>query len=535
MSRFDEAYFRLDQCVNERMQTYRTPALSMALTDRINLLRQSVYGYANLEAQTPLQPDHLFAIGSIGKAFTGLAVLQACEKGLLDLHAPVRYYLPWFEVKSVYKPITLHHLLTHSSGLPAGSDFSPDPRAEVYALRDMEVGFTPGSRFYYSDAGYKILGLVLEAVTGRSYSALIREWILDPLEMKHTVAETTHSVRPMTAAGYRHLYDDRPNHISHPIVPAEWVETASADGCILSTAEDMAKFARMLLNEGNGPHGPLILEENFAKLIFPMIEDEGEAYSYGLYLFEDEGYRHAGHGGDVPGYESYLWLDLDNGLGAVVLMTQPYAPRASFLALEYFRAAYLGHRLPEKTQIPDFTHINNPRIYAGEYRADQHRLVLKAEGHHLLLLCEGQSVVLEEREPDCFYANHPAWNLYLLRFGRSADGKVVEVFYGPHWFTSERYQGPAEFNTPPEWLAYVGHYRSHDPWATNFRVYVRKGQLILSSPSGEEEILVQLSPGNFRIGEEEYIPERLCFDQIVDNQALRAIRSNCPYYRFFTP
>ncbi len=535
MSSYHEAFQRLDQCLDERMRAYQTPALAMALTDRNRLIRLSVYGYANLEAQTPLQPDHLFAIGSIGKSFTGVAVLQAYEKGLLDLRAPVRDYLPWFEVKSTYNPITIHHLLTHSSGLSLGSDFSPDPRAEIYALRDQEVGFAPGTRFYYSDTGYKVLGLVLQAVTGRSYASLIHDWILEPLEMHHTLAETIHAARPRMAAGYRRLYDDRPTCASHPLVPADWIETNSGDGCILSTAEDMAKFARMLLKEGRGPNGPLLSAASYRKMVFPMIEDEGEAYSYGLYLFDDEGFRHAGHGGDVPGYEAYLWLDLDNSLGAVVLMTQPYTPRASFLALEYFRAAYLGYRLPEKTPLPDFTHISNPKEYMGVYHSEQCRLVLEATSHQLFLIFRGQRVLLEEREIDCFYANHPAWDLYMLRFGRSPDGKVVEVFYGPHWFTNERYEGPSSFETPPEWSVYTGHYRSHDPWSTNFRVFLRKGQLILSWPSGEEEILVPLAPGCFRIGQEEYVPERLCFDQVVDGQALRATRSGCSYYRFFTP
>lgn len=535
MSGYHDAFQRLDQCLHERMQAYQTPALAMTLTDRSHLFRLSLYGYANLEARTPLTPDHLFAIGSIGKTFTGVAVLRACEKGLLDLRAPVRDYLPWFEVKSAFGSIKLHHLLTHSSGLSLGSDFSPDPRAEIYALRDQEVGFSPGSRYYYSDTGYKVLGLVLQAVTGRSYATLIHDWILEPLEMHKTIAETTHAARPLMAAGYRRLYDDRPHHTSHPLVPAEWIETNSADGCILSTAEDMAKFARMLLNEGSGPNGPLLSRDSYLKMVSPMIEDEGEAYSYGLYLFEDEGYRHAGHGGDVPGYESYLWLDLDNSLGAVVLMTQPYTPRASFLALEYFRAAYLGYRLPDKTPLPDFTHISNPQEYAGVYHSEQCRLVLEAQGHQLLLICKEQRVVLEERETDSFYANHPAWDLYLLRFGRSPDGKVVEVFYGPYWFAGEKYQGPVSFETPAEWATYTGHYRSHDPWSTNFRVFIRKSQLVLSWPSGEEEILVSLGPGYFRIGEDEYVPERLSFDQVVDGKALRATRSGCTYYRFFTP
>ena len=100
---------------------------------------------------------------------------------------------------------------------------------------------------------------------------------------------------------------------------------------------------------------------------------------------------------------------------------------------------------------------------------------------------------------------------------------------------NDRYQGPRTFEAPELWSAFTGHYRSHNPWETNFRVFTRKGRLILCSPSGDEEVLVALPDGQFRVGEEEYIPERIAFEQIVEGKALRALRSNCPYYRFFTP
>lgn len=539
MGQYDEAFNRLDRCLKQRMNAFHTPALVMALTDQDKLVRLSALGLADLSVRTPAEPDHLFAIGSIGKAFTGLAVLQACEQNLLDLHAPVEVYLPWFEVKTRFEPITVHHLLTHSSGLPRGTDFTPDPASEVYGLRNLETGFAPGEHFSYSDVGYKTLGLILEAVTGKTYAQVIREGILEPLEMHNTYAETTHAIRPRMAKGYRDLYDDRPTSTTHPLEPADWVETNSGDGCIVSTAEDIAKFARMLLNEGNGPQGPLLSPANLSRLLTPQIEDEGESYSYGLYLFEDDGYRVAGHGGDVPGYECYMWIDLDNRLGALVLMTQPYTPRASFLALEYLRSAHLGMPLPETPPMPNFSHIRVPADYAGEYHSENCTLHLVAEKHHLYLMCDEQRVVLEERSYDCFYANHPEWDRYLLRFERTKDGRVSAVSHGPRWFYNQNYEGPTRFDTPLAWRAFTGHYRAHNPWSSNFRVFTRKGQLILSWPTGDEEVLKPLSSeadcAHFRIGEEEYIPERLSFDQVVEGRALRAVFSGCAYYRFFTP
>jgi len=538
MPDFNDSFEPLDQCLTRRMKQSKNPAMVVALTDRFDLVRLTAYGFADLESQQPIQPDALFAIGSIGKSFTSLAILQACEAGLMDLHAPVTQYLPWFAVRSSYKPITIHHLLTHSAGLVAGTEFSPDPRGEVWSLRELEPGFEPGLHFYYSDASYKVAGLALEAATGKSYKELLWTGILEPLGMHSTYAVTTSELRLRAARGYRFLYDDRPHHPSQPLVPAEWVETNSGDGCILSTAEDMACYARFFLNDGLTRGGVRIIsEENFRKMITPMIEENGEQYSYGFTLFTDEGIRHAGHGGDVPGYECYLWLDLDNKLASATLMTQPYTPRASFLTLEYLRGIYLTGKLPKQPPLPDYTHVHHASDYAGTYRHGQDVLTLTDQGHHLYLSWgdADESVMLEEREEDSFYANHPRFNLYLFKVGRDEQGRVVELFYGSIWYKHDRYQGPQNYETPTAWQGFCGHFRSYNPWASNFRVYIRKQKLILSWPSGEDEELVPLGDGCFRVGVEEYNPERLVFDQMADGLALRATRSGCPYYRFFTP
>jgi hypothetical protein len=103
-----------------------------------------------------------------------------------------------------------------------------------------------------------------------------------------------------------------------------------------------------------------------------------------------------------------------------------------------------------------------------------------------------------------------------LQFGRQ-EGEMVEVFHGARWYTNERYTGPTTFDYPPEWDAYPGHYRSHNPWHTNFRIVLRKGKLVLIEPAGSEEPMIPLNNGTFRLGTD------------------RANLSCCDYYRTFTP
>ncbi|MBU1878503.1 MAG: beta-lactamase family protein, partial [Chloroflexi bacterium] len=258
MTKLEAMYKRLDQHVERRMREARTAGLALALFDRENVLRVSTHGFMNLETRDPVTPTTLFEIGSVSKTFTAVVVLQAMEQGLLDRHAPVVEYLPWFQVRSRHAPITIHHLLSHSAGIIAMMDMSPDARGAVWSLRGVEPGFAPGERFHYSEVGYQALTLVLEAVHRRPYADVVRTGILEPLGMTDTTAAITHDIRPRLARGYQTLYDDRPPHASHPLVPAPWLEMGSGDGGIASTAGDMAHLGRMLLNQGQGSGGPIL-------------------------------------------------------------------------------------------------------------------------------------------------------------------------------------------------------------------------------------------------------------------------------------
>jgi len=148
----------------------------------------------------------------------------------------------------------------------------------------------------------------------------------------------------------------------------------------------------------------------------------------------------------------------------------------------------------------------------------------------LILRHGAERIALERRGSDTFYIDHPDWALFLLRLER-AGGQVVEAYHGPHWYMHQRYSGPTSFVTPPQWDAYPGHYRSHNPWTSNIRIVLRKGALALIHPDGGEQPLTPLADGAFRLGATDHSPERLRFDTIVDGHALRASLSGELYYR----
>ncbi|MBA3644480.1 MAG: hypothetical protein H0W59_10490, partial [Chloroflexia bacterium] len=175
-------------------------------------------------------------------------------------------------------------------------------------------------------------------------------------------------------------------------------------------------------------------------------------------------------------------------------------------------------------------------------RSDAGTFHVVAEDDRLVLYHDGDRVVLEPHfDADTFIVPHPAYDRFVLSFGRQADaGDVVELFHGAGWYVNDRYQGPTSFETPPEWDAFQGHYAAHNPWATNFRVVRRKGQLWLvfpAAPDGfeDEQPLVPLGDGSFRASAEETSPERVRFDIVVDGKALRAVLSDGVYERHFSP
>jgi hypothetical protein len=172
--------------------------------------------------------------------------------------------------------------------------------------------------------------------------------------------------------------------------------------------------------------------------------------------------------------------------------------------------------------------------YAGVYRSDDAELRLTPSGGKLLMHSDVGEVALERRGADRFYIPAPEYGRFLLEFKRM-DGKIVEAFHGPRWYTHERYRGPRTFRFPKHWDAYVGHYRTRNPELSNFRVVLRKGTLTLIIPWGNSEPLHALDRTSFRISDDPLWPERLRFDAVVRGRALRVDYSGCPYYRAFTP
>ena len=568
MTDFKEAFKRIDEYIELRMREDGTPGLGLALTDRDRTLRVAGYGYANLDAQTPVTGDTLLEIGSIGKTFVSFGLAQEFDAGRLDYHKPVSEYLPWFEVKTKHDPITVHHLLSHTSGITMGVTIGPHGLSEVWDLRHTTAAWPPGSAFYYSNVGYKVLGFLLESVAGKPLQEVLQSRILDPLGMTSTHGVITQDSWRDMATGYRPFYDDRPPHRSHPPRPMPWHEYAGGDGPVASTPRDMANYVRMFLNRGQGPQGQIVSEKAFGLMTQKLSVEHGQTYyGYGLRVGDVDlqvaasasdlpvrvapkdgavqGPGYVGHGGNSFGYVANILADMNQGIGAAVMMNGAGGLYGSMVphdiarfALRVLAAAMNNQELPPIPSVVDPTKIEDAEEYAGVYRSGDRSLTLVAEADTLALDHGGERVVLERRGSDRFYIPHQDFQLFALEFGRS-NGEVVEAFHGNDWFVSDKYLGPSSFDYPEEWDAYVGKYGSNNPWFPCLRVLLRKGMLYVPdqgvSLPAKGLLSVPLPP----IGEREFgnegNPERLRFDAIVDGRALRVNVTGCDFHRAFTP
>ena len=531
--RFQRAFERIDELAERTMKASCTPGMAVAITSRQGLLRLSTYGYANKDSRDPVTPQTLFGAGSIGKSFTAVALLELRDSGKVDLQAPVSRYLPWFKVNSS-TPITAHHLLTHTAGLPDMRMELMSTRYQAFWLTQSPVPFEPGKQYHYSSSGYDVLSLLIATLNGKSFGESIQQGILVPLEMNHSEPVFTTRIRPRLAVSYEPLYDDRPADSRSPLVTSNWYEYGGGAGSEAVTAEDLAAYLRMLLNRGAGPHGRVLSEESFRLLTQHAVpRGPNRYYGYGLEVSEENGHVLIGHAGGVQGFRSMMLGDLDDGLGVVVLVNSPLATNmvAQFV-LRAVQAACHRRPLPNLPAVDQPFTVANATEFAGKYTAqDGSALIFQAKASGLDMLYQGQTIPLEARGRDIFYCPHADFNLFLLRFGRE-KGVVTEVSHGQNWYANERYPGRRIFEYPHAWNAYSGHYRTATRHHINFRIVLRKGTLFMVGAGGDENALIPLDAGRFRVAD---LPEWLRFDTVVNGQALRVNYSGSDYHRDFTP
>jgi len=323
---------------------YRQFNGSVLVAENGKIIYKGAYGQANMEWNIPNTPDTRFRLGSITKQFTATVILQLVEQGKIKLDAKLSDYLPDYR-KDTGEKVTIHHLLTHTSGIPSYTSqpgffqnvsrnpYKVDEFVKKYASGNLE--FEPGSKFTYNNSGYFLLGAIIEHVTGKPYEQVLKENIFDPLGMKNTGYDHYATIIAQRASGYIKTPE---GYLNAPYLD---MSIPYAAGSLYSTVEDLYLWDQALYAD------KVLSAQSKALMYKPFLEDYayGWAITNASFKQNNQPVQVISHDGGINGFnttivrfpkEKNLIVMLDNTNSeylsrlsdsiAKIIYNQPYEP-----------------------------------------------------------------------------------------------------------------------------------------------------------------------------------------------------------------
>ncbi|MEJ2604707.1 MAG: serine hydrolase [Gammaproteobacteria bacterium] len=312
----------IDGMIKPLMKDNNSPSGTVAVMHRGELIFAGGYGYQDVEKQIPVDPETtLFRPGSVSKLATWVSVMQLFEQGKLDLDADVNSYLETFRIEETFdEPITLRHVMTHTTGFEDGSlgyliVDDPDrimPLAEAMKRYQPARVNPPGTHSAYSNYATALAGVIVENVSGMSFNDYVRENIFEPLGMTRSTFE-----EPLP----EDLADDMATSYGVEAgrfveKPFEIISNFGPAGAQSSTATDMVRFGQALLNQGELDGRRILKPETVQLMLSPAFSHDERLMGMDLGFYETNlnGFRVVGHGGDTRWFHSYLGVDQANEL-----------------------------------------------------------------------------------------------------------------------------------------------------------------------------------------------------------------------------
>lgn len=388
------------------IDSYHIPGTAVGIAQDGELVYEKGFGYRNVALKEPVTMDTVFGIASVSKSFTCVAIMQLHEAGKLDIHNPVINYLPEFRTKTnVTEKMTIHHLMTHSSGLPPlptlfyanKESIQKDPAAQDYPGVDFinvkddkpldtyaqllefigELEFEllgePGEEFSYSNDSYALLGAIIDRVSGKTYEQYLKDHLFKPAGMNNTyiLHDELEKNEKVTC-----MYASRGSGEEQEIyeAPLRWKLTAmKAAGSIHSTVEDLLKYAEIYRNKGVVGQNRILTEASVQAMIYPHIKiGPGHYYGYGLMIRPNYyGGTLVEHGGNSKAVASQLCVIPERGVSGMILTNLAGVPATTILqgAINVFE----GRAFDESTIKPtDVTYSEEELAeFTGEYVSNE--------------------------------------------------------------------------------------------------------------------------------------------------------------------
>lgn len=327
----DATLATIDRWLAYRVWHTRTPGAQVAIGVAGRPFFSRAYGFADLDARLPMRTDHLFRVASHSKTFTATRVLQLVEQGRLGLEDPVGRYLADL-ADGPLAGIRLRELLEHTGGvLRDGRDAEhwtfarpfPDTGQLLALTREGGAKAAPGEQFAYSNVGYSLLGLVIEAVTGESFAEAIRSGIVEPLGLSGTAADYL----PERAQDYASGHSGLTSAVSRRVLPHIATGAMAAATGVTSTASDLVTFfgAHTFGDERLLSDRTKRLQQRPSNQTDPRTPD-GPGYGWGMVSERLDDQTYVGHSGGYPGHITKTLLDPTTGLVISVLTNAIDAP-----------------------------------------------------------------------------------------------------------------------------------------------------------------------------------------------------------------
>ncbi|MCB2099051.1 MAG: beta-lactamase family protein [Parvularculaceae bacterium] len=500
------------------------PGMTVAVVTRDGFEGFVTSGLADVDKKTPVNPDHLFQIGSISKMFTALAAYSLIDEGALTPDVKLHDALKGVRVRGG-EAITLQHLLNHTSGLPADSTIFPEG--------GLWVGYAPGSSWSYSNSGYDLAGKIATAADGALYEDLVKSRVLDKIGMTASRAGMRVADRQRYAQGYEQALTDRLAPRPSRMTATPWVDSDSPAGCIAATPADMAKFMRFLLDLAAGKGAPLFSDETAKKFLADPAEGwgPGAKYGNGIARIEVDGRKYLHHTGGMVSFCSSLHVDPEAGVAAFasanIHYSLNYRPvRVTTYACELMRAIREG--LPSPAPKPTMIALDKPEQYAGAFVSEAgDRFETIVNGAEVQLLRDGRVSVLQQASGALFATTDEEFAVTGVVI-ETENGKAVRAWIGEKEYLVDAAVG---FKPPADasLRALAGRYDNDDRWGGPLYAYARDGGVFI----GNVEPLTPLRDGSWRLGDETS-PERVRFDGFINGRPHLLLFSGTPFVRRFS-
>ncbi|MCA9176144.1 MAG: serine hydrolase [Planctomycetales bacterium] len=333
--------------IRHAVEDNEIPGAVVLVARRGRVVLQEAFGHRDFDRQQPLRADALFRMASNSKAVTAAGIMLLVDDGKLDLDAPVGKYLPAFDIQPWNQPpVTLRHLLTHTSGLRIPSLFltpllpksdehpeAPDLRLEVARFAAIGPQHPPGKTYSYNNAGYNILAAVIEQVAG-SYQDHLRRRLYEPLGMRDSCNHESAADHSRMSTVMKRQEDGSWKAGWTPGDAPDWPFPRGSGGMV-STARDYALFCQLLLNQGVYDGRQILSEASVREMTRPQADRLSAATAYGLgWKVTEQGgvFSHTGSDG------TYVWVDpATEVIGMVLTQTNGATrPRETFRQLVHW-------------------------------------------------------------------------------------------------------------------------------------------------------------------------------------------------------